>query len=265
MSRVASKSGPCSGQLRVACAVFCVVSPLLGCNLPGKPGNDPEVPRPEAILSFDALYSENCAGCHGANGQGGPATDLANPEYQAWVDDASLRDVIASGRKGSLMPAFGLRHGGNLTDAQVDALVRGMRSSWAKGPALSGDAPPYHAASSGNASAGQAIYTAACARCHGPDARHPGPAGSILDGSFLALINAQTIRTTIVPGRPDIGQPDWHNLIPGRSLNDAEVTDVSAWLIAQAPPHPGHPYPNTPDIQPTTEHTGEQQPLSEKR
>ena len=40
---------------------------------------------------------------------------------------------------------------------------------------------------------GKAVYAMACARCHGASAQQPGKAGSILDGSFLALINEQTI------------------------------------------------------------------------
>ena len=72
---------------------------LIGCDLPGRPKPGAEVPRPEAVMSFDTLYGENCAGCHGANGQNGPATNLANPEYEALIDDASLRDVISNGRE----------------------------------------------------------------------------------------------------------------------------------------------------------------------
>ena len=66
------------------------------------------------------------------NGQDGAATNLANPEYQALIDDASLREVIAKGMKGTLMPAFAQENGGMLTDAQIDALVQGMRASWRK-------------------------------------------------------------------------------------------------------------------------------------
>ena len=105
-----------------------VLIALAGCDLPGKPKAGPEVPRPEEVLAFDTLYGANCAGCHGANGQNGPATNLANPEYQALIDDASLREVIAKGEKGSLMPAFAEVNGGTLTDAQVDALVQGIRA-----------------------------------------------------------------------------------------------------------------------------------------
>jgi cytochrome c oxidase cbb3-type subunit 3 len=230
----------------------------VGCNLPGRPQGGPEVPRPESVTSFDRLYGENCAGCHGKNGDNGPAANLANPIYQALIDDASLRDVIANGEKGTLMPGFARKTGGPLTDAQVDAIVQGIRARWKKDNALNGEtAPPYKAAHAGDASKGQAVYALACARCHGEDAHHHGSAGSILDGSFLALINEQTVRTTIIAGRPDIGEPDWRNHIPGRAMTDDEITNVSAWLIAQRPARPGQPYPNT---QPTSEKPGEEQP-----
>lgn len=228
-------------------AGLCALAPiaLASCNLPGKPKPGPEIPRPDEVMSFDKLYGSNCAGCHGAEGQGGPATNLANPEYQAWIDDASLRDVIAKGEKGTLMPGFAIESGGTLTDQQVDALVKGIRERWKKGDPFGGETPPpYKAAHAGDSEKGQAVYAAACARCHGETAQKPGKAGSILDGSFLALINEQTVRTTIVAGRPDIGEPDWRGHIEGRPMTDEEVTDVSAWLMAQKPPNPGQPYPN---------------------
>jgi cytochrome c oxidase cbb3-type subunit 3/ubiquinol-cytochrome c reductase cytochrome c subunit len=170
--------------------------------------------------------------------------------------------VIANGEKGSLMPGFSRKSGGSLTDAQVDVLVRGMRSAWSK-PGTPGGAsmPAWRAQGAGDAGRGQAVYAAACARCHGATAQQPGPAGSILDGSFLALVNEQTLRTTVIAGRPDIGQPDWRNVVAGRALTDGEISDVAAWLIAQTPARPGHPYPNT---RPTSERPGEQQPLAEK-
>ena len=52
---------------------------LSGCDsLPGRP-NPADVPlRPSAIADFSQLYSENCAGCHGADGKGnGPFPRLA--------------------------------------------------------------------------------------------------------------------------------------------------------------------------------------------
>jgi cytochrome c oxidase cbb3-type subunit III len=223
------------------------VSTLLiaGCdNLPGKPKPGPEVPRPQSVTSFKELYSQNCAGCHGADGQHGSATNLANPVYQALVDDATLRDIIANGQPKTLMPGFGKSSGGFLTDDQLDALVHGIRASWSKGDVLQGlNAPPYKADAPGDAAHGQEVYTAACARCHGAPGGPAGKSGSVLDGSFLALVSDQTLRTTVIAGRPDFGMPDWRALIKGHPLTNQEVNDVVAWIASQRPPYPGQPYP----------------------
>jgi cytochrome c oxidase cbb3-type subunit III len=243
---------------------ICALAPLAlaGCNLPGKPKPGPEVPRPEQVLSFDKLYGDNCAGCHGEDGKNGSATNLANPEYEALIDDASLRDVIAKGEKGTLMPAFALEAGGALTDQQIDAVMQGMRARWRQGNPFGGETPPpYKAAHAGDATKGKAVYTIACARCHGATPQQPGKAGSIVDGSFLALINDQTVRTTVIAGRPDIGEPDWRGHIQGRAMTDDEVTDVTAWLMSQKPAMPGQPYPNTST---TSEKPGETHPSAVK-
>ena len=246
-------------------AALCALSAFApaGCNLPGKPKPGPEVPRPEEVVSFQQLYGQNCAGCHGENGRGGAAADLSNPEYQALIDDASLRDVIANGEKGTLMPAFAQARGGMLTDQQVDALVQGIRAQWRKSVSFGGlTPPPYKATHPGDPGRGEAVYQKACAQCHGASKEKPGKAGSILDGSFLALINEQTIRTTIIAGRPDIAEPDWRGHIAGRPMTDEEITNVSAWLIAQKPKLPGQPYP---DANPASEKPGEAQPSAVKR
>jgi cytochrome c oxidase cbb3-type subunit 3/ubiquinol-cytochrome c reductase cytochrome c subunit len=175
------------------------------------------------------------------NGKNGVALNLSNPEYQALVDDATLRDVIANGEKGTLMPAF--RQEGTLTDSQINALVGEMRRRWQKLNAFGGATPPpYKASHPGDAAKGQQVYTAACASCHGESVQKPGKDGSILEGAFLALINEQTVRTIVIAGRPDIGQPDWRNHIKGHWLSDDEITDVTAWLMAQRSANPVQPY-----------------------
>ncbi len=224
--------------------LLAVVTVLGGCQLPGKPAPGPEVPVPSAELNFDKLYSQNCSGCHGDNGQHGAAIALNSAAYLALVNDATLTDVTTNGYKDGVMPGFGRKAGGMLTEQQIDVIVHGMRSKWGKGNVLAGlNPPPYASSRKGDVAHGQQVYLASCARCHGA----PGTGaqrGSILDGSYLALMNEQSLRTITILGRPEYGMPDWRSLANGQPLNDADVTDVVAWMQAQTPSMPGQPYPS---------------------
>jgi cytochrome c oxidase cbb3-type subunit 3 len=208
---------------------------MLGCDqLPGRPKPGPEVPRPDTILDFPTLYRENCAACHGDQGMNGPSYPLANPEYQALVDEQTLHSIVANGEPGTLMPAFAISAGGSLTSKQVDVLVNGMRSAWFKAGTADG-APPYKAVKTADSTHGQEVYTTYCATCHGSAGSTKSKAGSITDPSFLTLASDQALRTIVIAGRPDIGQPDWRNDVSGRPMSDQEVTDVVGWLSSQRP------------------------------
>jgi mono/diheme cytochrome c family protein len=214
-----------------------VLSCLLGCaHLPGKPAPGPEVPRPDSVLDPVVLFSQNCSGCHGADGKNGPAMMLSDPVYLAIVDDDTLRSTISKGRPGTAMSAFAQKEGGMLTDDQVNAIIRGIRERWSKPNALGGDvAPPYAAKSAGDAAHGQSVYATYCSSCHGT-AGKPGPkAGSVTNGAYLSLISDQGLRTLVITGRPDFNAPDWRNNVPGHPMSDQEVTDVVAWLSSQRP------------------------------
>lgn len=221
-------------------AGFVLLLAVIGCqHMPGMPKAAIEVPNPASITNFATLYGENCAGCHGENGKNGAAYNLSNPDYLVWVDDATLRKVIANGEPGTQMPAFAQSAGGFLTDAQVDALVHGIRAAWPvmlDRPQGAAPPPPYTSTIQGNAPHGQQVYQTACARCH------QQPSQSVVNPTYLALVNDQTLRTIIIAGRPDLGQPNWQQYIPRRALTDQEVTDVVAWLASQRSQTPGQPY-----------------------
>ena len=139
------------------------------------------------------------------------------------------------------MPAFAKTAGGTLSDEQFEILVREMRTRWAKPNDLLGASPPPYAAEEpGNAQRGANAYATFCARCHGPEGR--GTRSSIVDDSFLALVSDQSLRTTVIAGRPDLGHPDWRHDAPDKAMTPQEVTDVVAWLVAQRKPNPGQPY-----------------------
>ena len=102
-----------------------------GCGAPhGQPSSGSEVLAPNEILEFGALFSENCAACHGAEGRGGAAIAIANPVYLAIADDVAIHKVIEKGVPGTAMPAFAQSAGGMLTNKQIDVLTTEMRSRW---------------------------------------------------------------------------------------------------------------------------------------
>jgi len=223
----------------VAALLFCV-----GCHPPGKPTSADIERKPDEVRDFAVLYQQNCAGCHGQDGKGNTALALANPVYLAIASDETIRRVTASGFRGSLMPAFAKSSGGTLTDEQIEILVREMRTRWGNAKEAPGATPPPYAASEpGDTTRGAEVYSAFCAGCHGPEGKGTGKGSSIVDDSFLALVSDQDLRTTVIAGRPDLGQPDWRSCAPGRPMTSQEVTDVVSWLVARRKANPGQPYP----------------------
>ena len=218
---------------------------LVGCGAPpGQPRAGSIALAPNDVVEFDALYADNCAGCHGANGRGGAAIALANPVYLAIVDDRSMRATIADGVRGTSMPAFAQRAGGMLTEKQIDALVerhpialeRARTRSAARIRLRTRRRPP------ATSQRGEAAYQTFCQSCHGADGRG-GPKGSaITNDSFLALVSDQGLRTIVIAGRPELGAPDWRGYVAGRPMSDQEVTDVVSWLASHRVAAPGQPY-----------------------
>jgi mono/diheme cytochrome c family protein len=231
-------------HLPVLAAAGSFAALLSGCGTPhGQPRPGSETIAPSAVMDFTSLYSSNCAGCHGQEGRGGAAMAVGDPVYLALVDDAAMRNVIVKGVAGTAMPAFAQSAGGMLTDAQIDVIVRNIRSRWSRPGILEGANPPSYAAkSTGDAQRGEGVYATFCQACHGPGGRG-GPKGSdITNGSFLALVSDQGLRTVVIAGRPELGAPDWRGNVPGKPMSEQDVTDVVAWLASQRAQFPGQPF-----------------------
>ena len=81
-------------------------------------------PGPSTTITGDLalgqeVYDENCASCHGGDGEGGIGPELAGGAVvEEYPDPSDHRDVVVNGR--GRMPAFG----GTLSDEQIDAVVR---------------------------------------------------------------------------------------------------------------------------------------------
>jgi len=228
---------------------------LVGCSrIPGRPGPGPEVVRPEEVLDFPTLYKANCVACHGENGRDGVAISLANPVYLAFAGEDNLRHIVANGVSGRLMPPFARSAGGMLTDQQIGVLAHGMMQQWSKQELVAGlSIPQYRSTLTGDGARGQQAFGTFCARCHGAagegsagDAKSKtGKIGSIVDGSYLALISDQGLRSIMIAGRPDEGMPDWRT-DAAQPMTDQQITDIVAWLATKRTLNPGQPYPTQP-------------------
>jgi mono/diheme cytochrome c family protein len=219
---------------------------LAGCDtVPGRPRPEARELAPTEIMTFERLYAQNCAGCHGQTGRLGPARALNDPVYLALVPPERLRQVIAAGVPGTAQPAFALSNGGPLTDPQIDVLVRGLEDRWRRPDAPAGqEMPPYDGGGPAGrqpdtAARGRLVFAGACARCHGDDGRGGPRGGPIADPSYLALVSDQHLRTTVIAGRSDLGMPDWRGDGRTAPLTVQQVSDVVAWLVAQRRPVPG--------------------------
>ena len=189
-----------------------------------KPEAEPVLPQD--ITDANVLYSQNCAGCHGPNGKNGAAQSLADPMYIQLIPRDKLRDVIEKGVPGTSMPAFAYEQGGPLHKKQIDALMDGLERTRERIPDAAG-LPSYEAdLTRADMHAGQQAYEAACAGCHAA-----GKSGGLITNrSYLALTSDQSLRTSIIVGKPEIGMPDWRTVATGHNLTNDEITNIVAWL-----------------------------------
>jgi cytochrome c oxidase cbb3-type subunit 3 len=187
-----------------------------------------EYTRPEEITEFKTLFSQNCSACHGAEGRNGAAQPLSDPLYQHLVNKDRLRKVITEGIRGTSMPGFSKPAGGFLTDKQIGILVDGMQEQWG-GQQDPDTLPKYETNDTGNPQRGEAAYNTFCVRCHAPDGK------DILDGNYLALVTNQSLRTTVIAGRPDRQIPDWRSYVAGRAMTEQEISDVVSWIASHRP------------------------------
>lgn len=155
-----------NSQLTIG-AVFIMLGLLLTFHLTpslaAPPAQAPDAPP--SISGGRALWTENCAPCHGPTGRGdGPTAqaieaempNLADPQAARQLSPAQAFDVIKNGRMENMMPPWGNR----LSDAQIWDLTAYV---WSLGTP------------SANLEAGEAIYLERCAACHGPDGAGNGP------------------------------------------------------------------------------------------
>lgn len=141
-----------------------------------------------------ALYRQHCAGCHGANADGGPGGPLVGTS----LSFAQQVSVTAHGR--GTMPGFN----SVLTSNEIDSIIRYVQGLGGPGATTTTTVPP-------DDESGASIYTRLCAACHGGDGSD-GPGGPIIGTAY----HGGSLTTVITDG---VGtMPGF-----GAQLNDGQV------------------------------------------
>lgn len=246
---------------------YLLLSCACGCDFPGKPKPADRPVLPKDVVEFSALYRQNCAGCHGADGQFGGAPPLNDGLFRAIVPLAELERTIAKGRPGTPMPAFAIEHGGTLTSAQIQMLAyeikgtryrvkkgdpektevtvaadpAGIEPIWRSPQQPPANAPSYLASEMEGKRATDSVektrrstFATACAACHGELGEGTRAAGAINDAAFLGLASDQVLRRLIITGRPDLKMPDYAGSANRpkdfQPLSSRDISDLVALL-----------------------------------
>lgn len=169
------------------------------------------------------LFQDNCAVCHGTAGTGGPG--YPNLAARAWLwggDPQTLAETIRVGinsshpdTRASQMLAFGT--GGMLTVPQVRSVVAYVRS-------LSGQALGQE--DKARIPAGQEVFAANCASCHGEDAKGKREVGApdLTDAAWIYGGDAASVTASIHAGRQG-HMPHWE----GR-MSPAEIKLLALYV-----------------------------------
>lgn len=232
------------GIALAALALLVAALPVYAWLEPARMAAAQESLRQEFVTEAAPLYVENCAVCHGAQGEGiGPNPPLDSDALRD-ADYDMLAKTIARGRYGTTMAGWHAEEGGIFNDYQIEQLVAMIRYvDWTQVGELSaqmGMIPPAlpvpevseeflaQTAALGpdgeRWAGGMQVYAASCATCHGVNG----------EGSSLAVpLNTAEVRATdagelariVAEGVPGTLMAPW-----GLTLNGDEIADVVAFL-----------------------------------
>ncbi len=184
---------------------------------PSRIAGDGARDKAAAVSAGQKLFANNCAPCHGSDGEGDVGPALNDKQFLTTAADDTIFSVISSGVPGSEMPAWNQSHGGPLTDEDVRQLVVFIRA-WEP------NAPDRKAAPAvGDPARGAKIFADICSVCHGQNGVGTGRAPALNDPSRLLQLDDEWYRNTITQGRLAKGMPTW-----GTVLSPAQITDVIA-------------------------------------
>ena len=177
----------------------------------------------EALAEGGQVYAQYCALCHGPAGEGyaaDNATRLRGQGLLTTASDAFFGMAIARGRGHTAMAGYSSEYGGPLSDAQINSLIRLIRS-WQTEPALGLDDTPAH----GDPENGAVLYGEHCASCHGQLGQGGPTAQSLNRWTFISRVSDAFLRHAITRGRAETPMPGFE----GR-LSEGQIDDIVVFL-----------------------------------
>lgn len=181
------------------------------------------------------LYAENCAVCHGPNGEGRVGATLAK-NWSGIRPDLAVQTIIENGIPGSVMTAWSQANGGPLSAEDIDALVFFILS-WQTGgfvPATSAAATPRPPITplpnvEGDPNAGAVLYDQNCLMCHGPNGE--GRVGATLAKVWGGFRPDLSVKSTIQNGIANSAMPAWSQA-KGGPLTESEIDNLTAYILS---------------------------------
>ena len=182
------------------------------------------------------LFVENCAVCHGVDGQGREGASLT--DFPGISITATLFDTIRNGIPGTRMPAWGQANGGPLTENDIEDLAAYILVVFSGTEPLA-PLPTYQPEPvtpapgiPGDAGAGSVVYQSNCTVCHG--AKGQGGIGGKLAKSWPGNEPLSYIRQVVGDGVQGSTMPPWLQA-HGGPLSESEVANVSAYVMTFRP------------------------------
>ncbi len=210
------------------------------------------------------LYAENCAVCHGLNGEGIGATPALNNPALVTMAFEDLYKTISRGRFDTAMPAWSKEDGGPLSDYQIEEMValiqygdwnatgeRVVNLGLAPLVPFTTDPDPALFAEVENLPDGLTLQTAiqifasSCVACHGADGLGTGIAPALNDPVVREKATEDLTRT-ITFGNAGTLMAGWSNSLTAEEIN-AMVTLIQRWdeVPTGIIPAPDVPIPTT--------------------
>jgi mono/diheme cytochrome c family protein len=176
----------------------------------------------EAVSEGRKIYQEQCANCHGAQGEGGVGPALNNKELLTKASDHVLFSLIRSGVPLTQMPAWSIDYGGPLTDQEVRNVVSFIRSWEPNAPVI--QAPTFEP----SAERGALTFANTCSTCHGKDGEGTDSIPALNDPQKLAGLDDKTFQAAVMNGLVAQGMPGYSGLFTSEQLADLTAL-IGAW------------------------------------